>query len=528
MTERMPGSLEHIMSREKEIVSAEKFPLPDAYIEKLLDYGLEDHAEAYRLVVRLVDAISKEGGLALLIGGSVRDVLFGKISKDFDLEVYGLEASKIAEIVKMHGEVSEVGAAFGILKLAAGRGLDIDVSLPRTDSKTGEGHRGFEVKTDPHMSIANAALRRDFTMNTIAANPLTGEVFDAHGGVKDILARLLKITDPELFADDPLRILRAMQFIGRFGLEIDAESVVIMREMVPRLREIPAERFLEEWKKLFLKSEKPSLGLSAATTLGVMRELYPQFIERKGNEVLSESGGFDAWMHTMSSVDEAAKIIRRDKLDSDSAFILMLATFCGNLTHGHEAGGRESSKQEAVDLTEVEKFLDSIKADNKVRGKVLSLVVSRHVPAKLYLDDQIREKTVSDGQIRRLAKQIHPATIQELVLVAEAVHLGWGAFGESETRDDLMLSNEYFEAREWLMERAELVGVTDTKPGDLIQGRDLKTFGYKPGKAFGELIRLANDLRDERGFTSDEIFVALDEINNAEDAVVKLRELLDS
>jgi len=109
------------MGREKEIVAAEKFPLPDAYIEKLLDYGLEAHADAYRLVVELVDAIGKKGGLALLIGGSVRDVLFGKISKDFDLEVYGLEASQIAEIVKEHGKVDEVGAAFGILKLFAGK-----------------------------------------------------------------------------------------------------------------------------------------------------------------------------------------------------------------------------------------------------------------------------------------------------------------------------------------------------------------------------------------------------------------------
>jgi len=515
------------MGREKEIVAAEKFPLPDAYIEKLLDYGLEAHADAYRLVVELVDAIGKKGGLALLIGGSVRDVLFGKISKDFDLEVYGLEASQIAEIVKEHGKVDEVGAAFGILKLFAGKGLDIDVSLPRTDSKIGEGHRGFEVKTNPHMSIADAALRRDFTMNTIAANPLTGEIFDAHGGVKDILARRLKITDPELFADDPLRILRGMQFVGRFGLEIDAESVDIMRQMVPRLREIPAERFLEEWKKLFLKSEKPSLGLSAATTLGVMRELYPQFIEIEKSEGLTEGGGVDSWIHTMAAVDEAAKIIRRDKLDSDNAFILMLATFCGNLTHGHESGGRESVKSEAVELAKAEKFLASIKADNKVRDKVLALIASRHVPAKLYLDDQIREKAVSDGQIRRLAKQIHPATIQELALLAEAVHLGWGAFGDSETRADLMMPKDSFEAREWLIERAHLIGVIDAKPADLIQGRDLKTFGYKPGKEFGQLIKLANDLRDERGFMAEEVFAALDGVSDVRLAVSKLEELLN-
>ncbi len=249
------------------------FPKPDVFICEMEKFGFLEHIETYKKVLRISELIKKNGGMALLVGGSVRDMLWTDkiIPKDFDLELYGLEAIEVEKIVREVGNVSDVGKAFGILKISLGNGLDIDISLPRVDSKIGVGHRGFEVKTDPNMSIPEACKRRDFTMNSVAANPLTGELFDPFNGVKDIRNKILRITDPERFRDDPLRVLRGIQFVGRFGLEIDKDTMSILQEMVPCIKELPKERIGEEWKKLLLKSPMPSVSLIAGMILGVFK-----------------------------------------------------------------------------------------------------------------------------------------------------------------------------------------------------------------------------------------------------------------
>lgn len=136
---------------EKSSSSLEKFPKPEKYLEIMKELGFPEHTHAYEKVLDLARIIKENGGQALLVGGSVRDSLMGKISKDFDLEIYGLEPEEIERVVQQIGKVSDIGKAFGILKIALEGGLDIDVSLPRTDSKIDIGHRGFEVKTNPHM-----------------------------------------------------------------------------------------------------------------------------------------------------------------------------------------------------------------------------------------------------------------------------------------------------------------------------------------------------------------------------------------
>ncbi len=197
-----------------------KIPTPEDYLRKLRDLGHEDLAQTYEKVILIAEKIKAAGGQALLVGGCVRDIFFNKISKDFDIEIYGLTPKQIEDQVSDLGKVSDVGKAFGILKISFGQGIDIDVSLPRKDSKVSSGHKGFEVKADPTMSVAEAAKRRDFTINSMAADPLTGQLHDPYNGLEDIENRVLRITDAERFRDDPLRMMRALQFIGRFGLSL--------------------------------------------------------------------------------------------------------------------------------------------------------------------------------------------------------------------------------------------------------------------------------------------------------------------
>ncbi len=509
-----------------------RFPKPGDYINNMIELGFFEHADAYAKVLQFADMVQKQGGQALLVGGSVRDSFMGNISKDFDMEVYGLESEVVEQITKQIGKVSDVGKAFGILKIFLDGGLDIDVSLPRTDSKIDVGHKGFEIKTDPFMSIEDAARRRDFTMNSIATNPLTGEVYDFFGGVDDINNRILKITDLERFKDDPLRVLRALQFIGRFGLKVEKESISVLREMAPLLKELPKERVGEEWKKLLLKSEKPSLGLSAGMTLGIFEEFHPEFpplVETPQEPEWHPEG--DVWIHTLMTVDESAKIIKREQLTSTKAQTIIIATLCHDLgkpmvtetidgrikSHGHEKAGEEPTK----------KFLTTIGIDNLTRDKVIKLVTNHLIPTMFYIEEVVRGNKISDGAIRRLADRIYPATIQELVFVSEADHLGRGVF-DSEIKEQLLLPDNQFPAGPWLLKRARELEIESSRPANLTRGRDWIQLGFKQGPVIGKLIKLSNNLRDEKNFTKEMIFGNIDGIINLDEKIKKLELLLRS
>ncbi|MBN1585380.1 hypothetical protein JW899_03370 [Candidatus Uhrbacteria bacterium] len=537
------------------------FPKPEEFLAMLESEGLTERIGAYRKVLAVSEAVRTAGGRALLVGGSVRDVFFGKIAKDFDVEVYGLSPERLEEIV---GEfvrsaglerVSEVGKAFGILKIPLGHGLDLDLSLPRTDSKIGEGHRGFAVKTDPDMGVAEAAKRRDFTMNALAADPLTGELFDFCGGVEDIRNRRLRVTDPERFRDDPLRVLRGLQFIGRFGLAVEPKSAAIMREMAPLVRELPKERIIDEWRKLLLKSERPSLGLAAGMDMGVFREIHPELLPMAETEQEPDwHPEGNVWTHTLMSVDAASRLLREgkgadvregdgggendgkrngegeDAFGERQALTVLLATLChdiGKPSVTEFSGGRiRSLGHEAAGEGPARRFLDGIGADRETSDKVVSLVVNHLAPSTLYGDEFVRGRKVSDGAIRRLAKRIHPATIRELVLVAAADHLGRGPFTDLNSLKTMVMPPDRFPAKEWLLERAERLAVTDSRPVSLTRGQDWLDLGFRPGKPVGRLIRLSDDLRDELGWSRERILEAVRGSANAQEAIGRLEEEL--
>lgn len=499
---------------------AKSFPTPEKFIQKMEKLGLTEQVQAYKIVIDLVKAIKEKEGRGLLVGGSVRDALMGKISKDFDIEVYGLEAKVVEEVVGRFGKVSDVGKSFGILKISLKGGVDIDASLPRTDSKISKGHRGFEVKTDPKMSIKDAARRRDFTINSIAADPLTGELFDSFGGVGDLRKKILKITDQERFKDDPLRVLRAMQFIGRFGLKPDRASIPVLKSMIPKLKELPKERIGDEWKKLLLKSVKPSLGLSFGMTLGVFKKIHPELysLTKTPQEREYHPEG-NVWTHTLMATDRAAKIVRRENLKNNQALVIILAVLCHDLgklaTTEFKEGRIISYKHQEKAEEPTKKFLASIDADTDTKKKVVKLVTNHLIPTLLYTEEVIKKNKISDGAIRRLAKRIYPATIKELLLVAEAVYLGRG-----------LKKGTKYSAKAWLLKRALKLKVELTKPKDLIRGKDWLALGFNPGPPIGELINLANDLRDEKQFTKQMVLKKVKGIDDPGKAIKKLKSLL--
>ena len=202
-------------------------------------------------VAPLVSAIRKAGGQPFVVGGFVRDKLLGLDSKDIDIEVHGLSAEALASALAPLGKVDEVGKSFGVLKISVG-GEDLDISLPRTDSKSGEGHTGFDVSVDPHMGIEKALSRRDFTINAIAMDPDTGEIIDPFGGAAHLQAgKLVAVSDA--FSEDPLRVIRGIQFAGRFGMTMDDRTAEMSRSLLAEIETLPLERIWGEFEKIGTK-----------------------------------------------------------------------------------------------------------------------------------------------------------------------------------------------------------------------------------------------------------------------------------
>lgn len=223
------------------------------------------------MVTELARRCRADGGRALIVGGCVRDALRGEPVADWDVEVYGLAEDRLVGVLKTFGRVNAVGKSFGVYKL--GGSQEIDVSIPRRDSKQGPGHRGIHVEGDPTMSPTEAARRRDLTINAIMVDPLTGEFLDPWGGRADLERGLLRAVDRHTFLEDPLRALRVVQFAARFRFAVDADLVALAGAAA--LEELPAERILGEWSKLLLKGRAPSAGLAFARESGLLSRLFP-------------------------------------------------------------------------------------------------------------------------------------------------------------------------------------------------------------------------------------------------------------
>lgn len=159
-------------------------------------------------VIKLLEDLRAEGLTPYVVGGSVRDsLLSGEAAKDIDIEVFGAENMETLEkaLRKARYSVDSVGKSFGVLKTRLGSKEDIDISLPRRDSKTDQGHRGFSVEVDSTLSLEEAAGRRDFTINSLYYDQESAEVLDPFGGMKDYKKGHLRHVNDH-FAEDPLRV----------------------------------------------------------------------------------------------------------------------------------------------------------------------------------------------------------------------------------------------------------------------------------------------------------------------------------
>jgi tRNA nucleotidyltransferase (CCA-adding enzyme) len=417
----------------------------------------------------IADAVAAHGGRAVAVGGFVRDRLLGLASKDLDVEVFGVPGDRLPGILAPLGRLEAVGQQFPVYKLG-----QVDVALPRRESKIGRGHKGFAVQGDPTMSFAEAARRRDFTVNAVGWDPRTGEYLDPFGGRADLAARRLRVVDPATFADDSLRVLRALQFAARFDLVLDDAGRAICRA-VP-LDDLPSERVWGEIEKLLLQAPRPSIGFALARDLGVVERILPEMVPLytcpQDAEWHPEG---DVWTHTLMVIDQARAL--NGDLDRPRLATVMLGAVCHDLgkplTTAVIDGRIRSPNHEAAGVPLATAVLDRLNVHTldgfDVRTQVLGLVAEHLRPSAFHK----QKDTVTDGAFRRLAAKVD---LELLVRFGRADCTGrTGTFDCS--------------AMEWFLERARALGVEHRPPEPLLKGRHLIALGVTPGPHMGELLR---------------------------------------
>lgn len=358
-------------------------------------------------LLREVPALSR----AYLVGGCVRDALLGNAQKDFDLEVYGVGYEELARQLGARGRVDLVGKSFGVIKYSRPDGGQWDFSLPRRDSKQGAGHQGFQVEFNPNLDLRTAASRRDFTINALMFDPRTGEYLDFFGGREDLTNRILRHTSAA-FVEDPLRVLRGMQFVARFELTPADETTELCRSIVGTFPELAVERVGMEWSKWAQLSRRPSAGLRFLQATAWLQH-FPEIAALVGTPQDPEwHPEGDVFTHTGHACDALAALPEWQAADATTRSVLMFAVLEHDLakpqtTHEAERDGRiriVSPGHEKQGGPLAEAFLTRIAAPKEIKARVIPLVT--HHLAHL--------QSASSRAVRRLANALKPATIAEL------------------------------------------------------------------------------------------------------------------
>ena len=422
-----------------------------------------EYAEACAFIFKSAREL---GGRAYFVGGCVRDALLGEVPKDFDVEIYGLEPRVLENMLRRRFRVEMVGRSFGVWIL---KGYNIDVSVPRRERKTGEGHKSFDIECDPFLSERDACARRDFTINSILFDYLENRIVDPFDGGGDLRRGLLRHTSDK-FSEDPLRVLRAMQFAARFSLDVAPETVKLCSS-IP-FEGLPQERVFEEWKKLLLKGRRISLGLNFLRDCDWIK-YFPELAATVGcPQDASWHPEGDVFTHTGLSLDAYAGYRTGNERED---LVVGLAVLCHDFgkpkctTVGSD-GKIHSYAHDVLGVEPTRRFLARLTREKSLIEEVVPLV-ERHMA----ILDLWRMKA-GDSAIRRLAKKV--LRIDRLVRVD---------FADRNGRGLALMEGESPQGR-WISERSSELEVRDSAPRPIVMGRHLIEAGLKPSKKYSKIL----------------------------------------
>ena len=421
-----------------------------------------------KMAEKIAACVAEKGGRTFLVGGYVRDLLMGKHNKDIDIEIHGVQPEELEKILDGLGSRTEMGASFGVYGL---RGYDIDIAMPRQEEATGRGHKDFKIYVDPFLGTYKAAMRRDFTINAMMQDVLTGEIIDHFGGQEDLKKGVLRHVNPHTFAEDPLRVLRAAQFAARFEFVIAPETIDLSRTM--DLTTLAHERVMSELEKALLKAAHPSIFFEQ---MRIMNQLDDWFLHLSELIGLEQSPKFhpegDVWTHTMRVLDSAACL--RDKAENPVGLMLSALTHdLGKIVATEMVNGEFHAYQhpEKGDPL-VKEFLERITNETKLIRYVRNMALLHMEPYNL-----AKRKARKRSTNRMFDRAISPS---DLLLLSTADQLG---------RGDGHTIPEY---DAYLEERLAWYRYTMEQP--CVMGADLIQAGLKPGPKFSEILAFAHNL----------------------------------
>jgi len=435
-------------------------------------------------------------GRPVIVGGSVRDALLaahaGRVvhPKDVDIEVYGADVADLTAALGRVGTVNEVGVSFGVLTVRCGD-EDFDVSLPRVDSKVGDGHRGFDVRVDHGLDEVDAFGRRDFTVNAMGWDPTTGELIDPYAGLADLEAGVLRHTT-DAFDEDPLRVLRAVQFAGRFGFELAPETTEKCRALADAFAELPSDRVWGEWSKIATKARWPSRSLQALHDTGWEQHFPELAAVRDVPQSPKWHPEGPVHVHLGLAADAAAEAAEARGLDEEQRTIAVLGSMLhdlGKATHTqHEEDGRISSHGHAeAGEAPVRSFLKRVGAPERFAAMIAPIVREHMCVAGI--------EQPSVPAVRRLARRLagpggHGPTLTQWAAVVAADHAARGPASHSSPADA------------WLKLASDLHEVDRPRPG-LLTGAHLIAAGMRPGPEFKPVLAAALEAQDNGEFDDE-------------------------
>jgi tRNA nucleotidyltransferase/poly(A) polymerase len=439
---------------------------------------------------------------AYLVGGAVRDELLGLESKDADFLVTGLDTDGLKRALEPHGRVEDLvvaGRLVGVRLHPSDRTVrrlapaGIELAPPRKEVSTGPGRHDFEIVADPSLSVEDDMRRRDFTVNAIARRLSTGELVDPVGGRADLQARVLRTVSASSFAEDPLRLVRALRFVSQLGFDPDASTIAQMRDEASAVRLVSGERIggglaadgMGELSKLLLGAE-PARALRLARDTGVLIEMLPEFEAAIGFDQESRYHDMTVDEHTFAVVQAAA--------DAGASLAVRLAALFHDLgkpvvawrgsdgrLHYYSKPGRAQRSHEQVGAELAAAALSRLRYPNDLRSRVLRIVRHHmfHVPG----DDPVRAR-------RFLAKH-GDALAFELVDHKEADYRGKRAPGEPEVADLEKVHAFRGTLRRELKSPHRLADLA-------VDGNDLIGLGFAPGPELGRALQdLLHDVVDD-------------------------------
>ena len=453
------------------------------------------------IIEKLAYRVAELGGRAYMVGGAVRDEIMKRPIKDVDIEVHGISEEVLEAVLKELGKPLRFGSAFGVYSLA---GHHIDIALPRSERKSGSGHRDFEIEIDPFIGIKEAARRRDFTMNALLKDILSGEIADPYGGTEDIKNRIIRHIDDKKFGEDPLRALRAAQFRSRFGFQVAPSTISICRAL--GLRNLSAERVEMEMKKALLESHRPSEFFECLREMGQLGYWFQeleQLIGLEQNPKFHPEG--DVWTHTMMVLDRAAHF--RPSASDPYAFMLLALTHdFGKITttefvngaihaYGHELQGAEIA----------ERFLDRVCHGTDIKKYIANMIPNHMRPNKIAEARSAVKKTnrmfddaASPSDLIYFAICDKPKLpyLETNKCEPNETHESHETQSNIDIESELYTDEEKSREQErikFLFDRLDLYRDMMARP--YVTGKDLINRGIMPGDDFGTILEYAHKLR---------------------------------